>query len=587
MFGRALVSGFLTVAFVAAIFASPAQGPANPKQVQAETGSGYVGSRACSKCHQQIYDSYSRTDMGQSMSIPSASLLKTIPVPIIVRDPRSGRQFELSVEDDHLFQSEFEAATNSKDIFRDRHKVEWIIGAGANGLGAIVNRGGYLFEAPLSFYSKGNSWALSPGYEFANYGFSRPILPGCIACHSGQPKAVPGGNGRFREPPFAELAIGCENCHGPGEAHVSEMLMSEPVTSGNGTIVNPAKLSPWLANNICMSCHQTGDARVLQPDKDYGDFRPGTPLNQTLAILMVPPSREHPLETDLLEHYFAMTLSKCYRGSAGRLSCITCHDPHVEPSASEAPAYFRGKCLSCHTEKSCAVPLALRQRKEPPDDCAGCHMPKRDIKIISHSALTNHRIIAETGEAFPEVLPTAPTPGLIHLNAISGRDDSLPPLVLLQAYEQVIAGHPEYRQRYWDLAHEMEKSQPDSVAVLKALADWATQQKTSQANAKAITYLDAAVDRGDTDPADYGELARLLMAGGRTRDAVKLLQRGLQSLPYDAEYYRLLGKAYISLKRDSDARDILRKGAQIFPQDAGVRELLKQSETSGETGTNN
>jgi Tetratricopeptide repeat len=584
MFGRILVSAGFVLALSGAGFVvqAPTQTPPVASSDQSDTESGYVGSRACSKCHQQIYRLYSRTDMGRSMSEPSLSFLNNIPAPVTVFDSASKRHFEVVVRDGQLLQSEFETETDGKDIFRDTHKVEWIIGAGANGFGVIVKRGDYFFEAPLSFYSQANAWALSPGYEFANYGFNRPILPGCIACHSGRPRAVSGGNGRFLEPPFAELAVGCENCHGPGQAHVSEMLLSESAAARSTSIVNPAKLSHWLADNICMSCHQTGDARVLQPGKHYRDFRPGTPLERTLSLLMVPPTREHPLQNDLLEHYFSMTLSKCYRSSGGGLSCITCHDPHIQPSAGEAPAYFRGKCLSCHSEKSCAVPLAVRQRKDPPDDCAGCHMPKRDIKVISHSALTNHRIIAESGEALPEVLPTPQTPGLIHLNAIPGQQDSVPPLVLLEAYGQVTASHPEYRQRYWDLAKQLEKSHSGEVAVLKALADWATQQKTAEAGEKAIEYLDLAIRRADTDPTDYEELATLLMARGRTKQAIDVLQQGLVAMPYDAEFYRLLGKCYLAMKRDSEARETLRKGVLIFPQDPGIRDLLKQSETSSD-----
>jgi len=579
MFGRMLVSLLLATSFFSAIFATQAttQKTANSSAVPGNTG--YVGSRTCAECHQQIYASYSQTDMGRSMSVPSQSLIKTIASPIAVDHVRSNREFEVFVRDNQLFQSEFSIGTDGREIFRDTHKIEWIIGAGANGFGAIVKRDDYLFEAPLSFYSKPGAWALSPGYEFVDYGFSRPILPGCIACHSGRPEAVSHGNGRFGNPPFAELAIGCENCHGPGQKHVSEMLRAEPSGGGSATIVNPTKLSHWLADNICMSCHQIGDARVLQPDKDYRDFRPGTALKDTLAILTVPPSREKPLESDLLEHYFSMTLSKCYRSSGGRLGCITCHDPHVEPSASEAPAYFRGKCLSCHSEKSCVVPLTLRQRKNPPDDCAGCHMPKRDIKIISHSALTQHRIMAESGEAFPEVLPTIETPGLKYLNSVPGQDTPLSPLILLEAYGQVMASHPEYREKYWNLARQLKTAQPDNVAVLKALADWATQQNRSEAR-NAIEYLDSAIAHGDTSPTDYEELARLLMANGRTSEVVKLLQRALQDLPYDAEYYRLLGKAFLNLSRASEAHEILAKGAQIFPQDSGIRDLLKQADTS-------
>src|SRR5256714_13536385 len=117
-----------------------------------------------------------------------------------------------------------------------------------------------------------------------------------------------------------------------------------------------------------MRCHQTGQARVLQPGKDYGDFRPGTPLDDTLAIFLVPFGRESPPQDDLLQHYLFMRLSKCYRGSGGQLGCLNCHDPHVQATSEEAPAYFRKKCMSCHTESSCPVPLSVRQRSTPPDN---------------------------------------------------------------------------------------------------------------------------------------------------------------------------------------------------------------------------
>ena len=582
---RSVILPILAIAFSAVFVSSQLRfAGAKADNADPQSTSGYVGSRVCSGCHRQIYHSYAQTDMGRSITEPTALLLERIPTPITVSDPNAKRQFEVSVHDAQLFQTEVGKSADGRELFRDSHKIEWIIGSGANGFGAIFRRGDYLFEAPLSFYSKANSWALSPGYEFANYGFSRPILPGCITCHSGQPQSVLGGNGLFRNPPFVEMPVGCENCHGPGEAHVSERLLSDKSTTGGGSIVNPAKLSLWLADNICMSCHQTGDARVLQQGKTYRDFRPGAPLDRTLAIFMVPPSRDHPLQTDLLEHYFLMTLSKCYQKSEGRLGCITCHDPHIQPTNAEAPAYFRSKCLSCHTEKSCAVPFTLRDKKNPRDDCAGCHMPKRDIKVISHSALTNHRIARDSSEPFPDVVASPQIPGLVHLSAVPGQKNSAAPIILLEAYEQIVDSYPQYRQRYWDLGRQLEKSQGENVSVLRALADWATQQKTPETTEKAIEYLNAAIQHGDTDPTDYEELATLLMVRGEIADAVLILRKALQVMPYDAMFYRLLGKGFLSLNKTREATQILRTGVQIFPQDPEIRELLKQSETSSGEG---
>jgi hypothetical protein len=545
----------------------------------APSRAGYVGSKVCAQCHAPIASKYFRTDMGRSMSEITPTLLEKIPTAASVVDDRIHRHFEVRADDGKLLQSEYEIGKDGNQVFRETHPVDWIIGSGANGFGVLLRRGEFIFEAPLSFYSKTQAWALSPGYEFGDYGFNRPILPGCIACHSGQPQAVLGGNGRFLDPPFHELAIGCENCHGLGEAHVREMREGDSTAESNThSIVNPAKLEPWLADNICMSCHQTGNAIVLKPGKDYRDFKPGAPLDDTLAIFMVPPRRDSP-QTDLLEHYFSMTLSKCYRSSGGHLSCITCHDPHEEPAAQDAPAYYRAKCLSCHTEKSCALPLGIRQRKTPPDDCAGCHMPKRDVQVIAHAVLTNHRIVAQAEEPYPEAafhMTTPQMPDLVHLSAIPGkRDEPASSIILLEAYGQLMTPNPQYRERYFALAKKLEAADPNNPDVLEALAALSMEQKNDEA---AMRYLDSAVKHGTTSPQSHEQLSTLLVQQGRYQEAVDVLEHAIKQMPYDALLYRLLGSSYLSLHKNSEATALLQQAVQMFPQDAVLRKLLKDSE---------
>src|SRR6267154_487898 len=581
---RAIASGLASIAgallFLTCFsFQSRLLGTTASADQSSLANTGYVGSRVCSKCHPSIYESFLRTDMGRSMSEITPALLDKIPTSVNILDTKLNRHFEIYAGDGNLYQSEYETTAGGKYVFRETRKLEWIIGSGANGSGAIVKQDNYLFEAPLSFYAKPHRWALSPGYEFGDYGFNRPILPGCIVCHSGQPRPVLDGNGRFREPPFAELAIGCENCHGPGEAHVAAAQMGSPL----GSIANPAKLSPWLADNICMSCHQTGDARVLQAGKTYRDFRPGAELDETLSIFLVPFTRESAPKDDLLEHYLSMRLSKCYLKSGGRLGCISCHDPHVQPSQQEASAYFRQKCLACHTEKSCAVPLSLRQHKTPPDDCAGCHMPKRDVTVISHSVLTNHRIVAEAEEPFPDVafhMTTPQLPDLVHLSANPAKKDSPSPLTLLQAYAQVMLARPEYRARYWALAEQLKANQPGNVEVLEALADKAVQNKNAEGSALGIRYLLEAILHGATNPADFEELAQLLVAANGQAEAANVLRQGMQTDPYDAELYRLSAKIYLALNKMQEACEIAAKGRQRFPQDDAIRALMNRCDTA-------
>jgi hypothetical protein len=549
------MADLLVLGQAADVHASPSDRQPNAPGTAAGS---YVGSKVCANCHRQIYEKYSQTDMGRSLAAVTPSLFEKIPKSAQVFDQRSNRYFELFDKDGDFFQTEYETAPDGRELFRETHKMEWIIGSGANGFGSIVRRGDSLFEAPLSFYTKPGAWALSPGYELNDYGFSRPILPPCISCHSGRPEPILQGNGRFREPPFSERAIGCENCHGPGLLHLVEQQQDEQVpANGDSTIVNPARLPSWLADNICISCHQTGDASVLQPGKTFQDFRPGTPLDETLAIFTVPFDRATPTQSDLLQHYLSMTLSKCYRSSGRRLGCITCHDPHVQPTEQAAPSYYRAKCLTCHTEKSCAVPLAVRQKKDPPDNCAGCHMPKRDVKVISHAVLTNHRIVAIAEEALPEIafhLTTPQLPDLVHLTAIPGEPAKAPAsLTLLQAYGQLMGSHPDFRERYFSLAKQLEAQYSDNVEILEARAAAELEQRNTEGAAAAIRYLSHAVERGATSPADFEQLAVLLVRTGRVQEANGILQEGIQRIPYDAELYLLLAENYLALNQPADA----------------------------------
>ena len=269
-------------------------------------GVAYVGSQSCAACHAEIYESYLKTAMGRSMKLASEpQSWEGVPVPATIFDQEQNRYFQVFRQGSDTYQSEYALNSEGQERYRQTEKIAYVIGAGSQGMGYIIQRGDHLFEAPLTFYTRPRVWGLSPGYESNNLGFSRPILGECIVCHSGQPLPIPGRYGLYSNPSFRELAIGCENCHGPAGLHVSERVQGPPVSNGfDSTIVNPSKLPGWLADNICMSCHQGGDARVLHPGKNYSDYRPGTPLAYTLATFTIPPNRETPPQSALLDTTF-------------------------------------------------------------------------------------------------------------------------------------------------------------------------------------------------------------------------------------------------------------------------------------------
>jgi Tetratricopeptide repeat len=571
--------------------ADPAAARASPHaDARASPGSpndGYVGSVACSRCHAEIYSHFLRTSMGRSLTPVTPEFLHSVPVSASIYDPKSDRHFEIHTQDGKLYQSEYQIDAAGHEVFRNTHAIDFIVGTGANGLGGLTQHDNYLFEAPLSYFRETASWSLSPGYEQKDQGFSRVVAPGCIFCHSGRPQPVAGSIGKYKDPSFSQLSVGCENCHGPGSAHVQAMGMGESYARGpkgdlDPTIVNPGNLTPALADNICMSCHQTGDIRVFQPGKTYSDFRPGQPLDRVLAILMTPPTRDNPPREDHVEHYYSMILSKCYRASAGlpaekQMRCISCHDPHVEPTSEEAPAFFNSKCMSCHTAQSCKAPAEVRAKTAPhgtgSDNCIGCHMPKRAGSVISHTSLTNHRIVARPDEPFPDAafqMTTAALPDLIYLNAAPG--DTAPPAVtLLQAYSELKEQSPAYEASFLKTLRELETSEPENALVQATLGHQALAARQWD---EAEQHFEESLKLDPAQPQVYSDLSEVADQKGRAEEAVTLAQKAVTLDPFNAPLQKTLITRLIDAKRYPEAEAAMEKYLENFPEDDFMRKML-------------
>jgi hypothetical protein len=186
--------------------------------------------------------------------------------------------------------SQFDREADGMESHVEVEKIAFALGKPLMGTGYLIQRGDYLFEAPLTFYAQPiaghpDGWALSPGYENDALGFTRPVVDSCLTCHVGRPLPTDMASNLYKAPIFEELSIGCESCHGPGALHVKERIAQLVRATGvDSTIVNPKYLSTRLADETCMYCHELAEARIPMPGKSFQDYRPGVSLLRTEAI---------------------------------------------------------------------------------------------------------------------------------------------------------------------------------------------------------------------------------------------------------------------------------------------------------------
>lgn len=544
-------------------------GSTTTSEQYANTGAGveYIGDEACRNCHSSIYDSFKQTGMGRSTSVPSVEDLRQVAKPVTIVDKKQNRSYTVYAREGKLIHEETGTDAAGHRLFFDSHDVAYTVGAGDMGKSYLVSKGDSLFVSPISYYTSIHGWDLSPGYNKGVFrDFNRRVVDLCVDCHVGLPRLAAGSHDRFQQPPFRFLTVGCERCHGPGAVHVAQRTI-DPYVEGpfDPSIVNPQKVQPDRRDDICVQCHLAGDARVLQPGKDYLDFRPGTSLGDVVAIFSVPQTIKGN-HFVLLNQYEQLKLSQCWRASNGRLGCISCHDPHIQRQGNDAIDFFRSRCLTCHTTSSCSVQRTKRQATSPPDNCILCHMPQQPGEKIDHSSLTDHRILRTQSET-PKVLQeysAASTDLISDTNpSDAGETQNLRSLAL--AYAQVGARYPEFDEKALQILESAAAAFPNDAEIQATygkaliLAHTGKQEIAAQAFQKAI-------GAGSKSPEVPTMLARLRLQQGQISSAIELYKDSIRLDPYFTPAYLDLAKAYTMLQDRQRALEML---DAVLKQDPG------------------
>jgi hypothetical protein len=329
----------------------------------------YAGADACRSCHGEIVEQ----QLATSHALTVRDLSKTAPLapfdtgqPVI--DPLTGAQYTM---EKGRGRPRIVLTMGSQ---RAEQELAFEFGSGVHATGYLARVGtGSWIDARLNHYNAIQAWDFTssqdkPNAYLTEQPLGRPqteaLAAQCFACHSTVVRVrgkgtEPDGRHVRLSPEHSILGVTCESCHGPRAEHVRAWKAGKGVAS-------PARLSADEINQMCGQCHGL------------------TNVNPSHPVI----SRFQP---------WGLNQSRCFLASGGRLSCLTCHDPHGD--AVRGADFYEQKCLSCHSAKSEVAKTICPVN--PRTGCVKCHMPE-DSKSMLHMRFFDHRI---------RVVPKGPTSG--------------------------------------------------------------------------------------------------------------------------------------------------------------------------------
>ena len=365
---------------------------------------GYIEDQACAECHQQLFDAYQQVGMAQSFSRPDADNLPEDFVNNHFVHAPTRRHYEMRRTGDELIFRRYQLDNKGQPINEFERQVDWILGSGKHARNYLYQTdAGELYQLPVAWYPQEKRWAMSAGFDGpAHEGVQRAIKRDCMFCHNAYPD-VPAGSDAYLSantfPKELPQGIGCQRCHGPGAEHVRvSKLDKSSAEKKRETIVNPARLSPQLRDDVCNQCHlqpTRAVAGMRHFGRDIYSYRPGEPLSDYLVDLDVVEESRDPVDRfEINHHAYRLRQSRCFLESPETMSCTTCHDAHHTVPQADRAKHYAAACVQCHKSEDCQLNAESGAHLQGIDerDCATCHMPKRRTQDVVHVVMTDHLI---------------------------------------------------------------------------------------------------------------------------------------------------------------------------------------------------
>jgi hypothetical protein len=316
----------------------------------------FQGAVACRECHPAETAHHAHSGHAQTLRPAARTPLARRLDGRRVADPeQSGVTWSYELRDGALSAQRAEAGSIERFVLEfafgsDRHATTFVTLTDSSSPAPLAR------EHRLTHFTDGDAIEITPGQRqdepVAGVGprgreMSSEVTIKCFGCHASRIDENSAGRGLELEALIPNVT--CERCHGPARKHVAD------ARAGRAELAMPFGPGRYTADSLVGLCGQCHRHPSKAPPSVIRADNPQLARFQPVGLLQ----------------------SKCFRASAGALSCVTCHDPHARsPSDRQS---FETFCLKCHSARD-QTPCPV----SPQAGCIDCHMPRVD---------TGHRVL--------------------------------------------------------------------------------------------------------------------------------------------------------------------------------------------------
>jgi predicted CXXCH cytochrome family protein len=321
------------------------------------------------------------------------------------------------------------------------------------------------------------------------------------------------------------------------------------------------QLEPVRRDSVCLECHLEGQTSVIRKGSRPAEFKPGENLfDHELFFVYKSGSGS---EGRAVSQWEALLKSACKQKSGDRMTCTTCHDPHGPPAPEERVAFYRRRCLQCHSQAG----FAASHHPEQPD-CTECHMARPPSNDIAHEQVTDHWIRRRVSQ---ERLPLPASGELVPVGGMSVDDRDLG-----LAYAQMASrGDRGAGARAMELLRLAEKQAGGAEEDHDLHTELGFLEQLNEQTKEAAEEYRLALKSDAYDSIAGGDLALIEAQHGNVTEAIRLWQSVSEHDPAEIEAGINLAFVECAEGDRTGAEAAIRRLLTFAPDDERARALDK------------